>query len=103
MNFYLTAQHTTHIVRIVMKLQSTHTPTGAGDSAAHDYETITLPISVVRDLLRESQELVDFAETYGPSERASVLDWSDYLGMTQAAIDAVKREASPIRKTRRAA
>jgi hypothetical protein len=34
MFFYLTAQHTTHIVRIVMKLQSTHTATGAGDSAA---------------------------------------------------------------------
>jgi hypothetical protein len=34
MFFYLTAQHTTHIVRIVMKLQSTHTATGAGISAA---------------------------------------------------------------------
>ena len=78
--------------------------TGAGNTtAAHDYETITLPISVVRDLLRESQELVDFAEAYGPSERASVIDWSDYLELTQAAINAVKREASPIRRTRRAA
>lgn len=34
MSFYLTAQHTTAIVRSVMKLQSTHTPTGAGNSAA---------------------------------------------------------------------
>lgn len=84
--------------------QNTNVATGAGNiTAAHDYETITLPISVVRDLLRESQELVDFAEAYGPSERASVIDWSDYLELTQAAIDAVKREASPIRRTRRAA
>jgi hypothetical protein len=84
-------------------MSATLVKTGAGASAAHDLETITLPISVVRDLLREAQELVDFAETYGPSNRASVLDWSDYLEMTQAAINAVKREASPIRRTRRAA
>jgi hypothetical protein len=76
-----------------------HTPTtGRGDSAAHDLETITLPISVVRDLLREAQDLVDFAETYGPSNRTSVIDWSDYLEMTQAAIDAMKRASSPRRK-----
>jgi hypothetical protein len=33
MFFYLTAQHTTRIVRIVMQLQSTHTANGHGDSA----------------------------------------------------------------------
>jgi len=80
-----------------------HTQKNGQAQSGLDNETITLPISVVRDLLREAQDLVDFAETYGPSERASVLDWSDYLEMTQAAIDALKREASPIRKTRRTA
>jgi len=83
-----------------MRTQNTN---GRGVSAAHNVETITLPIAVVRDLLREAQELVDFAETYGPSERASVIDWSDYLEMTQAAINAIKRESSPIRRTRQAA
>jgi hypothetical protein len=34
MHFYFDRQHTTHHIRIVMKLHSTHTPTGAGDSAA---------------------------------------------------------------------
>jgi hypothetical protein len=42
MHFYFDRQHTTHHIRIVMKLQSTHTPTGAGDSAAQQ---------VMRDLV----------------------------------------------------
>ena len=36
MFFYLTAQHTIRSVRLVMELQSTHTATGAGDSAARN-------------------------------------------------------------------
>jgi hypothetical protein len=40
MHFYFDRQHTMHHVRIAMKQQSTHTPTGAGDSAAHDLQTI---------------------------------------------------------------
>jgi hypothetical protein len=33
MHFYFDRQHTTHHIRIVMKLQSTHTNNGHGDSA----------------------------------------------------------------------
>lgn len=94
MNFYLTAQHTSGIIRIVMKR---NTQTGAGETAAR---MVTLPLDVVRRLVSESQDLLDFAEAYGVSERAHYVDWMGYFDETQKAIDATK---SAIRQTKKAA
>ena len=48
-------------------------PNGRRDSAA---QTVTIPRKVLADLLTAHSELLDFAETYGPSKRASWEDWS---------------------------
>jgi hypothetical protein len=53
MHFYFDRKHTTHHIRIVMKLQSTHTPTGAGDSAAH--QIIFNPFFIVSGLCENFQ------------------------------------------------
>jgi hypothetical protein len=64
-------------------MRTQNTTTGAGTSAVQ----VTIPMSVLQSLIFEAQDLIDFAETYGPSERASVIDWSDYLEQTQKAVN----------------
>lgn len=38
------------------------------------------------------KEFLDFAETYGPSERASATDWSGVFDQARAALTAARRE-----------
>lgn len=61
---------------------------GHGASAV---QMASLPLDVVRRLVSESQDLLDFAEAYGVSERAHYVDWMGYFDETQKAIDATKK------------
>jgi hypothetical protein len=49
---------------------------------------VTIPRKVLADLLTAHSELLDFAETYGPSKRAN---WEDWSGCFEQSHDAQER------------